>query len=88
MTSHKLLAWERAKGEDSLRKESVVHGLPRASTEVHDRVISGAPLIVKGRGHGTTRLLDNGEPRGFMPPPTDIWVSRKVAKTHTLQVFR
>lgn len=51
-------------------------GLQRASTEVQERVTSGAPLMVKGEGQGPTRLFERGE-LGVTALPTDIWAGRQ-----------
>lgn len=63
----------------------MVLGLQRASTEVQERVTSGAPLIVKGEGQGPTRLFESGE-LGVTALPTDIWARRR-QQHHTHERF-
>lgn len=48
----------------------MVVGLQRASTEAQERLVSEAPLMVKGAGHGPTRLRDRGDPGDIIPPPS------------------
>lgn len=53
----------------------MVVGLQRASTEAQERLVSEAPLMVKGAGQGPTRLRDRGDPGDIIPPPSVMGAS-------------